>query len=146
MMDIKPSRDSLGGVSIGAEKLKIGELAKLTGLTKRTIDYYTNMGLLEAERSTSNYRFYDCLCIEKIEYIEKCKKRNQTLEEIKKSLQEKEAEEIDILELRLKMKGLEKELNQVLDQKGDKDARDLLKKGLSKESFSLIQSLLLLLH
>lgn len=146
MIDIKPSRDSLGGVSIGAEKLKIGELAKLTGLTKRTIDYYTNMGLLEAERSTSNYRFYDRSCIEKIEYIEKCKKRNQSLEEIKKSLQEKEAEEIDILELRLKMKGLEKELNQVLDQKGDKDARDLLKKGLSKESFSLIQSLLLFLH
>ncbi|MCM3537912.1 MerR family transcriptional regulator [Priestia endophytica] len=146
MIGIKPSRYSLGGVSIGAEKLKIGELAVLTGLTKRTIDYYTNMGLLEAERSSSNYRFYDRSCIEKLQYIEKCKQENQSLEQIKKSLQERDAKEIDILELRLKMKGLEKELSQALEQKGDKEVQDLLKKGLSKESFSLIQALLLLLN
>ncbi|RAS75105.1 hypothetical protein A4R27_22915 [Priestia endophytica] len=124
----------------------MGELSKLTGLTKRTIDYYTNMGLLEAERSSSNYRFYDRSCIEKLQYIEKCKQENQSLEQIKKSLQERDAKEIDILELRLKMKGLEKELSQVLEQKGDKEVQDLLKKGLSKESFSLIQALLLLLN
>ncbi|WP_172460198.1 MerR family transcriptional regulator [Priestia endophytica] len=118
----------------------------LTGFTKRTIDYYTNMGLLEAERSSSNYRFYDHSCIEKLQYIEKCKQENQSLEQIKKSLQERDAKEIDILELRLKMKGLEKELSQALEQKGDKEVQDLLKKGLSKESFSLIQALLLLLN
>ena len=104
------------------------------------------MGLLEAERSSSNYRFYDRSCIEKLQYIEKCKQENQSLEQIKKALQERDAKEIDILELRLKMKGLEKELSQALEQKGDKEVQDLLKKGLSKESFSLIQALLLLLN
>ena len=34
--------------SDGAVKLRIGDLAKATG---RTIDYYTNLSLLQAERS-----------------------------------------------------------------------------------------------
>lgn len=37
--------------SDGAVKLRIGDLAKATGVTKRTIDYYTNLSLLQAERS-----------------------------------------------------------------------------------------------
>lgn len=44
--------------SDGAVKLRIGDLAKATGVAKRTIDYYTNLGLLQAERSRTNYRYY----------------------------------------------------------------------------------------
>lgn len=55
---------------IGIEKLKIGELAEKTGITKRTIDYYTTLGLLEAERSASNYRYYPLETIEKLRIIE----------------------------------------------------------------------------
>ncbi|WP_400245114.1 MerR family transcriptional regulator [Niallia sp. JL1B1071] len=39
-------------------KLRIGDLAKVTGVIKRIIDYYTNLGLLQAERSQINYRYY----------------------------------------------------------------------------------------
>lgn len=42
---------------IGKDLLKIGELARLTGVTNRTIDYYTNMQILEFERTASNYKF-----------------------------------------------------------------------------------------
>lgn len=44
--------------SDGAVKLRIGDLAKATGVAKRTIDYYTNLCLLLAERSQTNYRDY----------------------------------------------------------------------------------------
>jgi MerR family transcriptional regulator, copper efflux regulator len=128
--------------------LKIGELAELTQVTKRTIDYYTTIGLLKAERSPSNYRYYDHSSIEKLNFIEKCKKENMSLEEIKLKLLEKDAEEIDVLELRLKIKGLEKDVSQVLANldKNDQTAQEYVKKNISKESLSLIQTLLLLIN
>lgn len=33
--------------SDGAVKLRIGDLAKATGVAKRTIDYYTNLGFFK---------------------------------------------------------------------------------------------------
>lgn len=40
--------------------LKIGELAKLSGTTTKTIRYYELLGLLnEPERANSGYRLYD---------------------------------------------------------------------------------------
>ena len=39
---------------------RIGELAKLAGVSPRTVDYYTQLGLLEpTKRSNGNYRLYD---------------------------------------------------------------------------------------
>ncbi|MCY8721167.1 MerR family DNA-binding transcriptional regulator, partial [Bacillus sp. S10C12M] len=35
----------------GAETYRISELAALAGVTKRTVDYYTNLGLLTPARS-----------------------------------------------------------------------------------------------
>ena len=41
------------------EKMKISELAKLAGVTPRTIRYYENLGLLEAsEREGTGFRYY----------------------------------------------------------------------------------------
>ena len=36
----------------------IGELAEISGTTVRTIQYYDQIGLLEAKRSESNLRYY----------------------------------------------------------------------------------------
>ncbi|MGM0876009.1 MAG: MerR family transcriptional regulator [Bacillota bacterium] len=126
-------------------KLKIGQLAEITNVTKRTIDYYTTIGLLKAERSPSNYRYYDHSSIEKLNFIEKCKKENMSLENIKKKLLEKDAEEINVLELRLKIKGLEKEVSTIL-AKNDNENHEYVKKHVSHDSLSLIQKLLLLLN
>lgn len=66
---------------------EIGELAETTGITKRTIDYYTNLGLLKAERSTSNYRFYTSEAIERIKIIEEMKAQGMCLSDIKLSFE-----------------------------------------------------------
>ena len=135
-------------VSLGKEKLRIGELADRTHVTKRTIDYYTNLGLLKAERSSSNYRYYDSSSIDRIGFIERRKTEGKTLEEIKKELDISHSEEIDVLELRLKIRDLEKEVSKVLQQleKQDKKRYEEMKGKISRESLSLIQTLLLLLH
>ena len=136
------------GSYLGAEKLRIGVLADIAGVSKRTIDYYTNFGLLKVERSPSNYRYYDISSIERLCLIEKCKDDGMSLEQIKKKMLDKNAEEIDVLELRLKIEGLEKDVSEVLAHldKNNLKNHEYLKRNLSHESMSLIQSLLLLLN
>lgn len=71
------------GVSIG-KLLKIGELSRESGLSKRTIDYYTNLGLLNVSHISENgYRKYDEESLEKIKMIEFYKTKHFTLDEIK---------------------------------------------------------------
>jgi len=71
-----------------------------------------------------------------------------SLDDIKKRMIDKNAEEIDVLELRLKIKGLEKDVTEVLSQLENSDLKnhEFIKKNISQESLSLIQSLLLLLN
>ncbi len=123
-------------------------MAALSGVTKRTIDYYTQLGLLQAERSASNYRYYDRSALDTIHFIEHAKNEGKTLDEIKKMVFGKRSEEIDVLELRLKIRHLEEDVEKVLAQlkETDPDKYQDVKKKLSPESLSLIQSLLLLLN
>ena len=106
-------------------------MAERTHVTKRTIDYYTNLGLLKAERSSSNYRYYDSSSIDRIGFIERRKTEGKTLEEIKKELDISHSEEIDVLELRLKIRDLEKEVSKVLQQleKQDKKRYEEMRKN-----------------
>jgi DNA-binding transcriptional MerR regulator len=122
-------------------------LAEKANVTKRTIDYYTTLGLLKAERSPSNYRYYDYSSIERIAFIEKCKDDGLSLEEIKNKVISQFSEEVDVLELRLKIQDLEKDVSKALSQLKESDPikYEHFKKKLSNDSLSLIQSLLLLL-
>jgi DNA-binding transcriptional MerR regulator len=122
-------------------------LAEKANVTKRTIDYYTTLGLLKAERSSSNYRYYDYSSIERIAFIEKCKDDGLSLEEIKNKVISQFSEEVDVLELRLKIQDLEKDVSKALSQLKESDPikYEHFKKKLSNDSLSLIQSLLLLL-
>lgn len=71
-----------------------------------------------------------------------------SLTDIKKRILEKDAKEVDIQELRLKMKGLEKDVTEVLASldKEDRKKLEYIKKNISHESLSLIQTLLLLFN
>lgn len=71
-----------------------------------------------------------------------------SLEDIKSKLLEKDAEEIDVQDLRLKIKGLESDVSKLLANfdKNDPNAQESIKKSISQESLSLIQTLLLLLN
>lgn len=137
-----------GGNALGAEKLRIGELAQIANVTKRTIDYYTNLGLLEVERSASNYRYYDHSSIERLRFIEAKKNEGMSLEEIKRKLQETESEKMDVFALRDKLKRIEKEISHLLFQieKADVKNWESLKKKISPENLTIIQTLLFILH
>lgn len=133
--------------SHGDVKLRIGELAKKTEVTKRTIDYYTNLGLLQAERSAANYRYYNEAAIERILFIEECKKDNLSLEDIKKRLNDRKMDTYDINLIKEKLGSLEKEMKSLLHSVNGEDhhKKKEVRNTISHESISLIQTLLLLL-
>ncbi len=122
----------------------------MANVTKRTVDYYTNLGLLKAERSASNYRYYSIGELERLRLIERYKRKNLSLEDIKELFkQDTEAAsaiEETSLKLKSKMDGLNEELQEVITMiKKDEKNELLLKKQISHESMALIQSLLILL-
>ena len=82
-------------MSIGKALLRIGEVAKLSGLSSRTIDYYTQCGLLPVERSSSNYRLYPETVLQTLERIQLLKKQRFSIEEISLALRTPEDQEID---------------------------------------------------
>ncbi|MGD7045957.1 MerR family transcriptional regulator [Jeotgalibacillus proteolyticus] len=74
-------------LSLGEELLRIGQIAKLSGLSTRTIDYYTRYGFLSSERSASNYRMYEKNVLQTLERIKFLKGQRMSLEEISYELQ-----------------------------------------------------------
>ncbi|MEH6943696.1 MerR family transcriptional regulator [Bacillus sp. JJ722] len=127
--------------------MRIGELARLSNVSKRTIDYYTNIGLIEAERTDSNYRCYTHEAFQKIKIIKELKNENMSLEEIKTFLLKRNNHDLDLNKLKQKLEGLEKDLSEIVElmQKNKLDKNDLVNKQISDETVSLIQSLLILL-
>ena len=74
--------------------LKIGELAKRTGCLVETIRYYEREGLLSVPlRSENNYRLYDELHAERLQFIRHCRSLDMTLDEIRHLLQFRDAPE-----------------------------------------------------
>ena len=64
--------------------IKIGELAKRTGFTTKTIRYYELLGLLaEPERTESGYRLYTENDVKRLEFIEKAKRLGFSLDDIR---------------------------------------------------------------
>jgi MerR family copper efflux transcriptional regulator len=68
--------------------MKIGEIAKRSGIGIETIRYYEREGLLlEPERRPSGYRKYDESTVERLEYIRRAKDLGFTLAEIRELLE-----------------------------------------------------------
>ena len=68
--------------------MKIGELARGTGTTTKTIRFYEQGGLLpNPPRSASGYRAYGLRDVERLGFIRKAKRIGLSLEEIKGVLQ-----------------------------------------------------------
>ena len=63
--------------------MKIGELAKQSGLSAHTLRYYEKQGLLTATaRSESNYRLYDQQGLETARFIKRSREIGFSLEEV----------------------------------------------------------------
>ena len=64
--------------------MKIGELAKRTGFTTKTIRYYELLELVaEPERTSSGYRLYTEDDVKRLEFIDKAKRLGFSLDEIR---------------------------------------------------------------
>ncbi|WP_235184735.1 MerR family transcriptional regulator [Exiguobacterium undae] len=100
--------------------LKIGQVAEATGLSKRTIDYYTSLGLLTTERTASGYRLYTEDVIQHIQKIEYLKTQRLSLQEILAFFTEREVQTGDAIyqevqQLQNTVTGLEQRLMQATD-------------------------------
>jgi DNA-binding transcriptional MerR regulator len=74
----------LGMEIVEDKRLKIGELARQTGLTIKTIRYYERRGLLEQPlRTEAGYRLYGPEDVARLQFIQRAKLLGLTLEEIR---------------------------------------------------------------
>ncbi|ASI34286.1 MULTISPECIES: MerR family transcriptional regulator [unclassified Exiguobacterium] len=99
----------------GKALLKIGQVAETTGLSKRTIDYYTSLGLLTSERTAAGYRLYPEDVVHQVQKIEYLKTQRLSLQEILASFTEREEKTGDVIyqevqQLQDTVKGLERRL------------------------------------
>lgn len=104
----------------GKALLKIGQVAEATGLSKRTIDYYTSLGLLTTERTPAGYRLYTEDVVQHIQKIEYLKTQRLSLQEILAFFTEREVKTGDAIyqevqQLQESVNGLEQRLMQSTD-------------------------------
>jgi DNA-binding transcriptional MerR regulator len=133
---------------------RIGELSRLAGVSPRTIDYYTGLGLLSpAKRSTGNYRLYDDETLNRIRRIEHLKAQKLSLEEIREQLAAIDRVSPDeqvarqLAELQSHLTQLEREVKQlepVLEQLKPQQAKRLFR-AITPQTAACIEALLLLL-
>lgn len=133
---------------------KIGEIARMSGLSPRTIDYYTKLGLIKPKRRTkANYRLYGHETLEQLRRIESMKREKYTLEEIKSSMRqtaklhpdEEVAKKLTVLQLHLKQLEREvKEISPVIEGLKPQQARRVFRL-LTPQTAACIEALLLLL-
>lgn len=133
---------------------KIGQLSRLTKLSRRTIDYYTKLELITPEvRSDSNYRYYSEDTILRLERIAQLKNEKYSLDEIKESLdlwdKVSEIEQVThrLTALQLNLQQLEKEVKElgpIIGQLKPAQAQSLYQM-ITPRSAAVIEALLLLL-
>ncbi|WP_224925094.1 MerR family transcriptional regulator [Bacillus pumilus] len=138
--------------SDGAEKkYRIGELAQIAQVTKRTVDYYTNLGLLAPVRSCSNYRYYDEHALKRLQLIVLCKQQRLALSDIKSRLDEQfpsQKEDSDeLVHLTSDIDRMNEHLDRILVRckQLEPEQREKLKEQLTPEKMTAVQSFLLLL-
>ncbi|EKV03113.1 putative transcriptional regulator [Leptolyngbya sp. PCC 7375] len=65
-----------------AVQLRIGEVAKQTGLAVGALRYYENLGLLTSDRGDNGYRYYSPDAVHQVQFIKKAQAIGFSLEEI----------------------------------------------------------------
>jgi DNA-binding transcriptional MerR regulator len=120
------------------ELLQIGEVAKLIGVSPKTIRYYHEIGLLaEPKRSEGGYRLYTAQHLLRLQRIRRLRSLGLPLERIKEILGEPDHEHEQML--RNALQSLVEELTaQILELE---ERREMLKKLLAKETIDQAQPL-----
>ncbi|MEH7223987.1 MerR family transcriptional regulator [Bacillus sp. JJ1566] len=131
----------------------MGELAKEANVSKRTIDYYTQLGILTPERSDSNYRFYSDEAVETLHLVSQYKELNIPLLEIKEKVElfhtnrvEKEKVLKYTQDLSKRMEYLESELKEIkpmLESLTEEQQKSVMNK-MSTQSMALAKLIMVL--
>ena len=97
---------------------KVGELAKLTGLTIRTLRFYDQIGLfLPSGQTESGHRLYDEADLSRLQQILSLKELGLSLEEVKSILTGEQVSPIEIVSLQMdRVKDQIKLQQQLLEQ------------------------------
>jgi DNA-binding transcriptional MerR regulator len=71
--------------------MRIGELARIAGVTTKTVRYYETIGLLpEADRTASGYREYDHDALDRLRFVRDAQATGLSLTEIRSILELKD--------------------------------------------------------
>ncbi len=97
---------------------KVGDLAKLTGLTVRTLRFYDQTGLFSPSSQTeSGHRLYDESDLSRLQQIVSLKELGLSLEEIKSVLNDEQFSPLEIVNLQMaRIKDHMKRQQQILEQ------------------------------
>lgn len=119
-------------------------------MSKRTIDYYTNIGLIVAQRTKSNYRMYSEEVLSDLRFIEECKTMHIPLDEIKRKLELRSNTVMHTRDVERQIDAVTQQIKQLhneiavllpLINRLDEEQKDDLSKKLNTEGNTLIKSL-----
>ncbi|HEX3031034.1 MAG TPA: MerR family transcriptional regulator [Bacillota bacterium] len=131
--------------------IRIGELARESGVSCRTVDYYTQLGLLnEAVRSPGKHRLYSSDTVKTIKIIKELQKQHYTLEEICRLFAGKDSGQLHdkILNLGKQLDRLQNEvaaLYPAINRAGKNEQMSVISRDLVTKGVQVMQILLMLL-
>jgi len=100
-----------------SQTLKIGQLAKLSGTTTKTIRYYELLGLLhEPERTDSGYRLYEEQDVERLTFIRKAKSLGFSLTDIGETLTLYDSQQAPCIHVLALLDRKIQEIDQLMDE------------------------------
>lgn len=103
---------------IGPETWKVGELARRTGVSVRTLHYYEEVGLLAPSRRTAaGYRLYTARDVARLQQIKSLRHLGFTLEEVRDCLARPDFSPLRVTELHLARLGEQIALEQKLRER-----------------------------
>jgi len=123
---------------------KVGDLAKLTGLTVRTLRFYDQIGLLSPSGQTeSGHRLYDESDLSRLQQILSLKELGLSLDEVKDVLTGRQISPLEIITLQMdRIKEQMKRQQELLEQLEHASRLMQEKEPLTVEDFtSLLQAM-----
>src|SRR5262245_9409529 len=93
-------RAPAGRIAMGFEALKVGELAKRTGLTVRTLHHYDEIGLLKPSLHTEvGYRLYTPADVARLQQVLSLRQLGFSLEEVRHCLDRPDFSPLEVIRL-----------------------------------------------
>lgn len=85
-----------------SDEMKVGELAKRTGISVRTLHYYEEIGLVEPPRQTSSgHRLYGAAEVARLQQIVSLRQIGFSLDEIRRLFERRDHSPLAVIELHL---------------------------------------------